>query len=113
MFKKITAIITVACILFSLLSITFTSNAVYHDVQGLMGDANGNAIVEYCYFTGLRGYEDYTGKHYYHSSYTNECYDWSTNDGSLYKDTVANWNEEQGINIWKIDTENVNGGYPI
>lgn len=46
MFKKITAIITVACILFSLLSITFTSNAVYHDVQGLIGDANGNAIVD-------------------------------------------------------------------
>lgn len=46
MLKKLTAIITVACILFSLLSVNLASNAVYHDIPGLIGDANGNAIVD-------------------------------------------------------------------
>ena len=46
MLKKLTAVITVACILFSVLSISLVSNAVYYEVPGLMGDADGDAKVD-------------------------------------------------------------------
>lgn len=46
MLKKLTAIITVVCILFSILSINLVSNAVYYEVPGLMGDADGNDTVD-------------------------------------------------------------------
>lgn len=46
MFKKLTAVLTVCCILFSVLSINLVANAVYYDLPGLMGDADGNNTVD-------------------------------------------------------------------
>ncbi len=46
MFKKLTAVITVCCILFSVLSINLVSNAVYYDAPGITGDADGNETVD-------------------------------------------------------------------
>jgi hypothetical protein len=44
--KKIIAIVTTACILFSLLSVNFMSNAVYYGSEALNGDADGNGVVD-------------------------------------------------------------------
>lgn len=46
MFKKLTAVLTVCCILFSVLSINLISTAVYYEAPGLMGDADGNNTVD-------------------------------------------------------------------
>ncbi len=46
MFKKLTAVFTVCCILFSILSVSLVSNAVYYDAPGIMGDADANDVID-------------------------------------------------------------------
>lgn len=46
MVKKIIAIVTTACILFSLLSVSLTPSAVYYGGEALNGDADGSGAVD-------------------------------------------------------------------
>ena len=46
MIKKIIALATTVCILFSLLSVSLTPSAVYYGGEALNGDADGNGIVD-------------------------------------------------------------------
>lgn len=46
MVKKIIAIATTVCILFSLLSVSLTPSAVYYGTEALNGDADGNGVVD-------------------------------------------------------------------
>lgn len=46
MFKKIIALLTVFCILFSVMSLNVTSNAVYYQNEAKTGDVDGNGVVD-------------------------------------------------------------------